>query len=1800
MIKLRKPFSQKVQLHIRQNILQQLWDKYVPTSSPEYKKIELIYLKGGPEELEKQPERIQLLLHLILKNKMLQLNLMRQPAVMKLGQKQMENSLQRMERYYTVQLKSADPAMYRTVRQYFTLLEQVGEDDRRYQNWQKTNQTIEKQKEEYRLLSLFSEKLRERLTVHSISTMRMMERDFVNSLTETEYQMLAEELIWQEKPELIAYFNEWDESQCEHMITELEREIDQNSDIQQILSQVSSQSLKEKWKEKLITAVEKFGQKEFCLFYHQLTDLETVNPQVILWRESRAKMLHTIDQMDLETLQQLQRQIENLINPLEQDPSQVQEDDSYVQDILQTQDDEGLDQELLRTLERELVYSLSETEYQTLSEKNIWQEKPELIAYLRKCEQVPCMEIVRELEKDVRMREILSLYSEQPAKERLITAAEKLEQKEFCLFYHQVMKREDIAPQIVLWKESRAEMLYFIDQMESKALQQAWEQIERAEHQSESDTLRAYEKDVQSQETLRTQEKELLDSLLETEYQTLAERLIWQEKPELIAYFRELEKARCKEIIKQLEKDTRMRRVLAAIQKQSAKKKLIAAAYQLEQSEFRSFYWQIVEFLNVNPQIVIWKKSRAEMSRSIDDLGSGGLQQVWEQMQAVEPVQGLKQVFARKMRSLQNQYQQNTSENLQEQIAVLMEESDLAGVADLIDPEQLVQDHDRAEETENSVDVIQEPLSGYGEREQLVLWDGAYQVIQNLEHEQKMRRERIEQQQMQAAKAYQEIYHQIFKTEASTMQQDAERIFREQHQEQLTEEEIQNICEWSQAFLEVYLTQQGWAVNDRDFPEEGSFSSDQWNQIEQLELTHLIQKMDQYIVDHDIEKQYGTGERLILRRQEALSKDERIQKLLIYMRELEEQQKEQLIHALAEMVWMSVQLSSQKRENTSPAVLPMQGSQQRSVERLLQTEDMEFAQKLLQLEDREFAQRILWLEDRELAERLLQTEDREFAERLLQIEDRELARGLLQIEDRELVERLLQIEDRELAKRLVQIKDKEIAGKLLQIEDKEFVKRLLQIEDREFVRRLLQIEDREIAERLLQIEDREIARKLLQTENEESVSQLSQDSNGQLLEISYRSLWEWGETLLFHPEQEPEQEDADVLSFSRQETNFSDTDEAQQADVQTQMIRRQIEMAKDRNRLQSLIRQINHQADIQLVYTDAQLRSPQIQTLLQYVQQLDEKQYGVLVKELAQITQLQKLSYEEPKAQAIVAQTADEEKYSSIEETNAIVLHNKIDYTGQLRQDNAYEPVQNQLRIEDKKFIEKLLQVEDREFAGRLLQVENRELAEKLLRVEDRDFVEKLLQLKNEDFVEKLLQIEDRKFAEKLLQIENKDLAGRLLQIEDRELAEKLLQIENKDFVERLLQIEDRELAGKLLQIENKDFAERLLRIGDKEVVWKLLRDNDGQSQEVSYRTMWEWGEALLLHPENQLERDSDDSISSPQQEVSASDYNDVQKADGQTQMAHQRNHLQSLIGQINHQADVQLTYTDAQLRMPQVQALLQYVRQLDVKQYGAFVRELAQVMMAQKLSYDNIEMLPAAVAEVEKTPFAPYQTLVQYIQNYEKQRQLILYRDIRKIEQKILPQTYRKEESALLFDETGINANGLTLDETGINANGQISYEIKINANSQAPYETGINTDGRALYETDINVNGLTPYEISSHIYDLMPNEESEKEYEQITPYDRSHQESSYQPRELEYSTQAASVSEEDQQRRELRMQQETAQLKSVQEQLDKKLKDVEQQLKKVEDSTKAKEDVRTFAEQVKRQLYEELHVEKLRRGLI
>lgn len=140
----------------------------------------------------------------------------------------------------------------------------------------------------------------------------------------------------------------------------------------------------------------------------------------------------------------------------------------------------------------------------------------------------------------------------------------------------------------------------------------------------------------------------------------------------------------------------------------------------------------------------------------------------------------------------------------------------------------------------------------------------------------------------------------------------------------------------------------------------------------------------------------------------------------------------------------------------------------------------------------------------------------------------------------------------------------------------------------------------------------------------------------------------------------------------------------------------------------------------------------------------------------------------------------------------------------------------------------------------------------------------------------------------------------------------------------------------------------------------------------------------------------------------------------------------------------------------------------------------------------------------------------------------------------------------------------------------------------------------GIPMYEDSERAYSPQMYQESEPAYNLSPDQPAVRNDARAAVYRESPRQNRYQPQELAYSVQNPPTSEDAQQERALRMQQETAQMKSVQQQLDQKLKEMEGQLKRVEDSAKAKEDVRTFAEQVKRQLYEELHVEKLRRGLI
>ena len=188
MVKLREAFSHKIHLHIRQGMLQRLWDKYVPAGAPEYEQIQLIYLGEQAHGEQAQYGRTNLLINLVLKNRIMQMGLAQCPVKTAFVRKQMENSLQRMGRFYLTQLKCCDFVMYRKAEQFVSVLEQAQAGRIRYRKWQKESQSVEKQREYYHMISKFAINIRGFLAEHSQQTMRVQEKELLHLLSKEEYR----------------------------------------------------------------------------------------------------------------------------------------------------------------------------------------------------------------------------------------------------------------------------------------------------------------------------------------------------------------------------------------------------------------------------------------------------------------------------------------------------------------------------------------------------------------------------------------------------------------------------------------------------------------------------------------------------------------------------------------------------------------------------------------------------------------------------------------------------------------------------------------------------------------------------------------------------------------------------------------------------------------------------------------------------------------------------------------------------------------------------------------------------------------------------------------------------------------------------------------------------------------------------------------------------------------------------------------------------------------------------------------------------------------------------------------------------------------------------------------------------------------------------------------------------------------------------------------------------------------------------------------------------------------------------
>ncbi len=1621
MLKLREPFSKKVHLHIRQDMLQRLWDKYVPTSSPEYEQIQLIYLDGETGERGQRPEQVQLLLNLIIRNQRMQMRLEQSPALAKFAQKQMEGGLKRMERHYMTQLKSCDFAVYRNVKQYFALLWQAEKGDLRYRSWQKACQAIEKQREEYRLLSLFSVRLREYSAEYSVRAMR--------------------------------------------------------------------------------------------------------------------------------------------------------------------------------TVEKELLRVLSETEYRTLAEDIIWQEKQEFLAYLRECDETQCRRMVQQLEKEKSIRQVFYAVRKQSAQEKLVEAVTKMEQKEFCFVYHQAAQGTDIIRQKEIWKKSRTEMLRFLEQAKPAVLQKVWVQLEKSAGQTEKFAEPTEKSAVQVERFAEPTEK----SARQTEKfaEPTEKSAVQAEKS--AGQIKNLKQMAVKEktVFQRTQKSARhIKKVLAErmehlreqYRKEEIKNLQERAAVMLEKNTFQ----KIADIVDIG-----------QLVREFNVTESEG----WLEHSAAEPEEWLEHSAAEPEGWLEHS---------------------------AAEPEGWLE-HSAAEPEEPPVYAVMEHADqrnrGIMEHTDRFSGDGVSYVFYRLDQEREIRRERIEHHQAQAFETYREFYQQVLPEDWQDQEQadqQAERTFLSRHRQEVTKEEVWNIRKWSRMLLESFLIKQKQDWRDAEISEKELYTEqkERENQTEaaklesrtrteetalsadrkyKLELIHMIKQINRYMEEQNI-----SDEKVTLNWRENLPKDPEIQRLLVHIQELKETQRTEFIKYLADMILILQQenLSHNVKERETANIM-LQYEKTESSKSVPQMTEKEFSEKISEIEDRTFAEKILKIEDRAFAEKILKVEDRTFAEQLLKVENRAFAEKILKIEDREFAEQILKIEDRIFAEQLLKVENRAFAEKILKIEDRTFAEQILKIEDREFAEQLLEIDNGKFAEQLMQLEDREFAESLLRTENKRLaenllkpqnrafVQRLFQKENKDIIKklfqieekrfveeslpgneripgISHWKLWEWGEALLSHPEYEQERQDADILSGRQQEVVFSE--EAGQENLQTQVIRRQIELAKDRNHLQKLLRQINHRIDAGLVYTDVQLSMPQVQELLHDVRQLDEAQYGILVKELSEVVKMQKLldAGQEPAVTASdgLSNISDvRELYMA--ETEPSAAHREQDRQ-EIQQDSVQShsaPSRN--KKQDKREMQQD-SVQSHSAPSRNKKQDKREMQQ--------DSVQShFVPSRNKKQDKREMQRDPAEFAQKDMK-EKKQSSGAAAQSLEHRKGKGYQAASYTVLAKRIQQFEtQRRLA-----------VRRKLRKMEENLGLPVSREENARNlmKEEAYR-----GSAGIEAYENY----NKDSAGIEAYENYNRDSAGIEAYENYNRDSAGIEAYESY----NRDSASENAYERYNEGYPYI---------LEGNNMAGYFPAPEENNMTGSFQADR--------NNVTGYPYAPEENSVtEYFQAAEEGNKTGNFQADRN---NVTGYPYAPEENSVTeyfqAAEEGNMTGNFQADRNSVTGYPYAPGENSVTEYFQAAEEN--NTGGYLRTAEENNTGGYLQAEENNVIEYLQADGNGVTEYPQTASMENDSLElsktrlalaphrnfadrqnvrpPSYRLQELEYSIQKTGALEEEQQRARIRMEEENAQIRSAQEQLDKKLKEVEQQLKKTEGAAQAREDVRSFAEQVKRQLYEELHVEKLRRGLV
>ncbi len=749
-----------------------------------------------------------------------------------------------------------------------------------------------------------------------------------------------------------------------------------------------------------------------------------------------------------------------------------------------------------------------------------------------------------------------------------------------------------------------------------------------------------------------------------------------------------------------------------------------------------------------------------------------------------------------------------------------------------------------------------------------------------------------------------------------------------------------------------------------------------------------------------------------------------------------------------------------------------------------------------------------------------------------------------------------------------------------------------------------------------------------------------------LSETMIQKLKSWSEVLLYFAEQKPEKKEIETERLEQQSQESMDKPEFQQlsqksrdeAEFQQMVLQLSYYIKEQERNAKDDIEDINTEAvqstlelleEAMLVHREEQIRNPRIQELLQYLRQIKEEERKEFIRQMADMLIIQKNIIETDISQNKIVETdVSRKKLAKIYISETDISEKKI--VDIFRQKHDKRKLSETYIQQLERWSEILLSFTKQGQEKTQEEV----LREQIQASKDKaDFQRLSVLLANYlDKEEKTLFV----YREELLRdTKIQELLQHFRQIKAEEREEFIRQLADVIVIQKQIM---QETISEIRQAENSQYK-------DENILEKkfLLKYKEHTPSRTLIQKLESWGSAFL----NVTKEEPRTQTEYLRQQIQASkDKTDFQRLE--VQLTHYLDKEEELV-KVYSEAETEVmpsakdrigtasfVYREEQLRDVKIQELLQHFRQVKEEERQEFISQLADMMIIQK------RILSPIATNTPQKPLSRQlerwcDALLHFTETEQKTQTEYLQKQFQTSKDKTDFQRLTAELTHYLDEENVEVISDSRMDifppKKRISETFLFVYREEQLQDARIQellqYVRPMKEDKRKEFVRQLaDMMILQKREYPEMAHRIQRYEEQRK---QTRIMDRNRIKTAYQEivetflqsednnvREREQlqllSVYPGRIEHQDinyvfpeetlsvrKQKSKVDTQNETQQVKSLQQQMDIRLREVERQLqKKTASHFRTGEDVRTIAEKVKKQLHEELHMERLRRGLV